>query len=39
MQLRSFMGSIYHLIKIIPNLEEISEPLRPLPKNGEHNYN
>ena len=31
-QLRSFMGSIHHLIKIIPNLAEISEPLRPLLK-------
>ena len=29
-QLRSFMGSIHHLIKFIPNLAEISEPLRPL---------
>ena len=29
-QLRSFMGCIYHLIKFIPNLAEISEPLRPL---------
>ena len=31
-QLRSFMGSIHHLIKFIPNLAEISEPLRPLLK-------
>ena len=31
-QLRSFMGSIHHLIKFIPNLIEISEPLRPLLK-------
>ena len=29
-QLRSFMGCIHHLIKFIPNLAEISEPLRPL---------
>ena len=29
-QLRSFMGCIHHLIKIIPNLAELSEPLRPL---------
>ena len=29
-QLRSFMGSIHHLINFIPNLAEISEPLRPL---------
>ena len=31
-QLRSFMGSIHHLIKFIPHLAEISEPLRPLLK-------
>ena len=31
-QLRSFMGSNHHLIKFIPNLAEISEPLRPLLK-------
>ena len=31
-QLRSFMGSIHHLIKFIPNLAEISEPLRTLLK-------
>ena len=29
-QLRSFMGCIHHLIKFIPKLAEISEPLRPL---------
>ena len=29
-QLRSFMGCKHHLIKFIPNLAEISEPLRPL---------
>ena len=29
-QLRSFMGFIHHLIKFIPNLARISEPLRPL---------
>ena len=29
-QLRSFMGCIHHLIKLIPNLARISEPLRPL---------
>ena len=29
-QLRSFMGSIHHLTKFIPNLTKISEPLRPL---------
>ena len=31
-QLRSFMGSIRHLTKFIPNLAEFSEPLRPLLK-------
>ena len=31
-QLRSFMGSIHHLINFIPNLAEISEPLSPLLK-------
>ena len=36
-QLRSFMGSIHHLIKFIPNLAEISEPLRPLLKTGKFN--
>ena len=29
-QLRSFMGSIHHLIKLIPNLSELTAPLRPL---------
>ena len=29
-QLRFIMGCIHHLIKFIPNLAEISEPLRPL---------
>ena len=32
-QLRSFMGGIHHLIKIIPKLAELTEPLRPLLKN------
>ena len=27
-QLRSFMGSIHHLIKFIPNLADLTEPLR-----------
>ena len=36
-QLRSFMGSIYHLIKFIPNLAKISEPLRPLLKKENKN--
>ena len=29
-QLRSFMGSIHHMIKFIPNLSEITAPQRPL---------
>ena len=29
-QLRSFMGSIHHLVKFIPNLAVLSAPLRPL---------
>ena len=29
-QLRSFMGCIHHLIKLLPNVAHISEPLRPL---------
>ena len=29
-QLRSFMGSIHHLVKIIPNLATLSATLRPL---------
>ena len=29
-QQRSFMGCIHHLLKILPNLAELSEPLRPL---------
>ena len=31
-QLRSFMGSIHHLLKFIPHLAKLSEPLRPLLK-------
>ena len=31
-QLRSFMGSIHHLIKFILKLAELTEPLRPLLK-------
>ena len=31
-QLRSFLGSVHHLKKFIPNLAELSEPLRPLLK-------
>ena len=29
-QLRSFMGSIHHLVNFIPNLAVLSAPLRPL---------
>ena len=29
-QLRSFMGSIHHSTKFIPNLAELSKPLRPI---------
>ena len=29
-QLRSFMGSIHHMIKFIPNLSNVPAPLRPL---------
>ena len=29
-QIRSFMGCIHHLIKFLPNLEQLSETLRPL---------
>ena len=31
-QLRSFLGSVHHLTKFIPNLAKLSEPLRPLLK-------
>ena len=31
-QLRSFLGSVHYLTKIIPNLAELSEPLRPFLK-------
>ena len=37
--LRSFMGSIHHLIKLIPKLAELTEPLRPLLKKTDNkNY-
>ena len=29
-QLRSFMGSTHHMIRFIPNLSELTAPLRPL---------
>ena len=39
-QLRSFLGSVHHLTKFIPNLAELSEPLRPLfKKNPEEKNN
>ena len=31
-QLRSFMGSIHHLVKFIPNLATLCAPLRPVLK-------
>ena len=31
-QLRSFLGSVQHLTKFIPNLAKLSEPLRPILK-------
>ena len=34
-QLRSFLGSIHHLSKFIPNLAKICHPLRPLLKKSE----
>ena len=39
-QLRSFLWSVHHLIKFIPNLAKLSEPLRPLlKKNSEAKNN
>ena len=32
-KLRSFMGSVHHLGKFIPNLSQLCYPLRPLLKN------
>ena len=34
-QLRSFLGSVHHLSKFIPNLAKICHPLRPLLKKNE----
>ena len=34
-QLRSFLGSVHHLSKFIPNLAKICHPLRPLLKKSE----
>ena len=34
-QLRSFLGSVYHLSKFIPNLAKICHPIRPLLKKNE----
>ena len=31
-QFRSFLGSVHHLTNFIPNLAELSKPLRPLLK-------
>ena len=38
-QLRSFLGSVHHLTKFIPNLAELSEPLRPLLKKNPEEKN
>ena len=39
-QLRSFLGSVHHLSKFIPNLAKICHPLRPLlTKNEKVNWN
>ena len=39
-QLRSFLGSVHHLSKFIPNLAKICHPLRPLlKKNEKFNWN
>ena len=38
-QLWSFMGSIHHLIKFIPKLAELTEPLRPLLKKTDNKNN
>ena len=35
-QLRSFLGSVHHLSKFIPNLAKICHPLRPLLKKSEN---
>ena len=38
-QLQSFMGSIHHLIKFIPKLAELTEPVRPLLKKTDNKNN
>ena len=39
-QIRSFLGSVHHLSKFIPNLAKICHPLRPLlKKNEKFNWN
>ena len=38
-QLRSFLGSVHHLAKFIPNLAKLSEPLRPLLKKNPESKN
>ena len=35
-QLRSFLGSVHHLSKFIPNLAKICQPLWPLLKKNEN---
>ena len=37
--LRSFLGSVHHLTKFMPNLAELSEPLRPLLKKNPEGKN
>ena len=38
-QLRSFLGSVHHLTKFIPNLAKLSEPLSPLLKKNPESKN
>ena len=38
-QLQSFLGSVHNLTEIIPNLAELSEPLRPLVKKNPEGKN
>ena len=38
-QLRSFMGSIHHLIKFIPKLAELTEPVGPILKKTDNKNN
>ena len=38
-QLRSFLGSVHHLTKFVPNLAELSEQIRPLLKKNAEGKN